>query len=258
VRLGLKCFSRGVYVLSDIQAASSFPAGLIQLGSVNKVTDRLLVYPAFDRLRDFDVPVGKNHQRGGIPVASQVGESMEFAGLRDWREGDRPRNVHWPAYARSGRLIVREHQQEHFTRLALILDIEVARYADFVIFEKSISAAASIADALARREHIIDIFAAGNSVYHFQAGRGLGHVENILELLASLTPGSTLDVESLAASIIPISQKLSAIIVIVTTWDETRAQFVRSLKTFGITIRVLCLRPDTSISGLAPSEVITL
>ena len=258
VRLRLKCLSRGAYHLSDLQVVSSFPTGLVLLGPVHKVMDRLLVHPSFERWHDFEVPVGKNYQQGGIPVASQIGESMEFAGLRDWREGDGPRNVHWPSYARSGRLVVREYQQEHYSRVALIVDLELTRYADLAVFEKSLSTVASIVDVLARQEHILDLFAAGNSVYHFQAGRGLGHVDNILDVLASLKPDPPLDVDTLAASLIPISQSLSAVIMIVTTWNETRATLIRSLKSSGITVRVICPRPNTIISDLDPSEVISL
>jgi len=258
VRVSLSCVRRGAYTLGHLQAASSFPLGLLKLGRVQPVSDRLLVYPAFTRLTEFAVPVGKAYQPGGIPVASRIGESMELAGLRDWRDGDRPRDVHWPAFARTGRLVVRERMEEHFTRLALVLDIEISRWADAPVFERGLSAAAAIADALARRDHIIDIFAAGETVYRFQAGRALAHVENILDLLACLEPGSHLDVDALAAEILPLSRRLSAVIVVLTCWDEVRAGVIDLLRAQGLTVRVLCVRPDTPITGLPPHLVVTL
>jgi uncharacterized protein (DUF58 family) len=258
VRLSLRCLRRGAYTLERLQAASSFPAGLVKLGAVQRITDRLLVCPAFERLEDFQVPVSSVHQPGGIPVASKVGESMEFAGLRDWRPGDRPRDVYWPAYARTNRLVVREHLQEHFARLALVLDIEAPRPRDEVHFERGLSVAAAIADALARKEYIIDIFAAGDDVHHFQAGRALAHFENILELMACVEPGQTLDTGALSAAIMPQAARLSAVVFVLTTWDDERAAVVDAMRALGIAVRVLCVRPDVEITGLPPQDVVRL
>ena len=258
VRLTLDCQKRGAYTLSGLQAASSFPAGLIKLGRWDRTAERVLVYPAFERLVSFEVPVGAVHQSGGLPVASRVGESMELAGLREWRQGDRPRDVNWAAYARTGRMVVREYQQEHFARLALVLDVEAERWADEVFFERGLSVAAAIADALARQEYIIDIFAAGDDVHHFQAGRSIAHFENILELLACLEPGRTLNPAALSAAILPAARKLSAVIFVMTDWDDIRRGLVAQMRAFGIAIRVICVRPGVDVDGLMPGEVVVL
>ncbi|MFT5682433.1 MAG: hypothetical protein ACI8RZ_003351 [Myxococcota bacterium] len=258
VLLSLRCLKRGAYTLGALQASSSFPAGLVKLGWRDRAAARVLVYPAFTRLEDFEVPVGRLHQPGGIPVASRVGESMELSGLRQWREGDRPRDVHWAAYARTGRLVVREYQEEHFARLALVLDVEAARREDEPHFERGLSIAAAIADALARKEYIIDIFAAGDDVHHFQAGRSIAHFDNILELLACLTPGSCLDVEALSAAILPAARQLSAVIFVMTGWDEDRRGIVDAMRGAGVAVRVVCARPGVTLTGLSPDEQVVI
>jgi uncharacterized repeat protein (TIGR01451 family) len=258
VRLTLDCRKRGTYTLRALQAASSFPAGLVKLGWRDTAADRVLVYPAFFRLEHFEVPVGAVHQPGGIPVASRVGESMELSGLREWRQGDRPRDVHWAAYARTGRLVVREYQEEHFARLALVLDVEAARREDEPHFERGLSLAAAIADALARQEYIIDIFAAGDDVHHFQAGRSIAHFDNILELLAALEPGSRLDVEALSSAILPLARQLSAVIFVMTGWDDERRGIVEAMRGLSVAVRVVCARPGVVLSGLAPEESVVI
>ena len=258
VRLSLSCQKRGAYTLRGLQVSSSFPSGLVKLGWRDKTVDRVLVFPAFERLQAFEVPVGAVHQPGGIPVASRVGESMELAGLREWRQGDRPRDVHWPAYARTGRLVVREFQEEHFARLALVLDVEAERIEDEPIFEQGLSVAAAISDALARREYIIDIFAAGDAVHHFQAGRSLAHFDNILELLACLESGSRMDVEALSAAILPTARQLSAVIFVMTDWDDDRRGIVGEMRASGVAVRVVCVRPGVILDGLDPEEAIVL
>ena len=55
-------------------------------------------------------------------MASSVGESEEFVSLRDYRRGDPMRHIHWKSWAKTGKPIVKEFQDEFFVRHALILD----------------------------------------------------------------------------------------------------------------------------------------
>ena len=258
VKVSLLCRMRGVYPLSRLQAASAFPSGIFKWPRRVRTSDRLVVYPSFTRLEAFDVPHGRNYQPGGIAVASQVGESTEFFGTRDYRAGDRTRDLHWPSFARTGRLIVKEFQEEYFVRLAMVLDVESRTAAQDRRLEKSLSLAAGIADALARRDYIIDLFAAGPQVFRFQAGRALAHVEHILEILASLDSGARLDMQALEAALLPEAPRLSAAILLMMDWDEARAGLVQKLKANGVAVRVLSMRPDRPPLGLSPGEAVEL
>jgi uncharacterized protein (DUF58 family) len=258
VTLRLECRVRGAYVLEALQAASLFPSGLVKWPRRVKTSDRLLVYPRFTPLEEFEVPHGRNYQPGGISVASQVGDSTEFFGTRDWHEGDRTRDIHWPSFARTGRLVVKEFQEEYFVRLAMVLDVESRSVKDDALLEKSLSLAAGIADVLAKQEYIIDLFAAGPSIFHFQAGRALAHFEHILEILAALESGDRLDIGALEAALIPEASQLSAVIFVVMDWEPARAALVEKLKSYGVAVRVLSVRPERKPTGLAPEEVVAL
>ncbi len=209
VNLSLACSTRGAYELPWLQASSFFPSALVKWPRRAPGKERLLVYPRFTPLARFDVPHGRNYQPGGIPIASSVGESTELAGTREWREGDRTRDIHWPSLARTGRLVVKEYQEEYFVRLAMVLDVESRSLSDDALFERSLSLAAGIADVLARQEYIIDIFAAGSQVFHFQAGRALAHFEHILEILACLEAEDRLDMNALEAALLPEAARSS-------------------------------------------------
>jgi uncharacterized repeat protein (TIGR01451 family) len=257
VTLRLLCTLRGAYELAWLQGATCFPAGFFKWGKKVRQGDRLLVYPRFTPLADFEIPVGRNYQPGGIAVASQVGESTEFFGTRDWREGDRVRDLHWPSSARTGTLIVKEFHEEYFIRLAMVLDVEVLKRGLQMQLESALSLAAGIADVLAKREYIIDLFAAGPQVYHFQAGRALAHFDNILEILACIEGGGRLDMEALEAALIPEAPRLSAVVLIMMDWEPKRAGLVRLLKSHGIAVRVLCMRRDRSPQDdLSPDELV--
>jgi uncharacterized protein (DUF58 family) len=258
VTLSLACSTRGAYELPWLQGASFFPSALVKWPRRAPGKDRLLVYPRFTPLAGFDVPHGRNYQPGGIPVASSVGESTELAGTREWREGDRVRDIHWPSLARTGRLVVKEYQEEYFVRLAMVLDVESRDAGDEALFERSLSLAAGIADVLARQEYIIDLFAAGSQVFHFQAGRALAHFEHILEILACLEPEDRLDVGALESVLLPEAARLSAVVLVMMDWDAERAALVHKLKHHGVAVRVLSVRPDRRPEGLAPDEVVEL
>lgn len=256
VTLHLRCTTRGVYELASLQAASLFPSALVKWPRRSAGRDRVLVYPRFTPLESLEVPHGRNYQPGGIAVASQVGESTEFFGTRDWHDGDRTRDIHWPSYARTGRLVVKEFQEEFFVRLALVLDVQSRSAKEDALLEKALSLAAGMADVLARQEYIIDLFAAGPQVFHFQAGRALAHFDHILEILAAMESGDSLDMQALEAALLPEASQLSAVLFVVMDWEPSRAALVEKLKAYGVAVRVLCVRPERKPEGLAPEEVV--
>ncbi|WP_434384945.1 DUF58 domain-containing protein [Melittangium boletus] len=252
VTLRLKCTTRGVYVLGALQVASVFPSGLVKGTRRSGATDRVLVYPRFTPLESLDVPHGRNHQPGGIAVASRVGDSTEFSGTRDWHEGDRPRDIHWPSFARTGRLVVKEYQEEFFVRLALVLDVQSRSRREDVVLERALSLAAGLADVLARQEYLLDVFAAGPRVFQFQAGRALAHVEHVLEILAALESGERLDVDALEAVLLPEASRLSAVLFVVTRWEPERAALVARLEARGVAVRVFVVHEEGPPEELAP------
>jgi uncharacterized protein (DUF58 family) len=72
---------------------------------------RTLELAASERWRDLGVR--RVRRRGGL---------TEFESLRDYVPGDDVRLVDWKAFARRGRPIVREHQEEHGQELVLCID----------------------------------------------------------------------------------------------------------------------------------------
>ncbi len=150
------------------------PLGLLSTRRTARQPDRIvLAYPRFFTLDRLPLPVGRRYQPGGIPLASSLGDSIEFVGTREYREGDPLRRIHWRSWARRGSPVVKEYQEEYFSRVALVLDTFLprrARPADRRRFEAGISVLASIADHFSRSEEVVDIFAAGSG--HLRGERG--------------------------------------------------------------------------------------
>ena len=73
--------------------------------------------------------------------------SGEFYGLREYRDGDDPRHLHWPAVARIQRPVVREH--EAYGDTELVLELAAGRTGD-PAFEDDVERVASYAVAALR------------------------------------------------------------------------------------------------------------
>ncbi len=166
------------------------------------------------------------------------------------------RDIHWPSSARAGRLIAREFQEEYFVRLAVVLDIDAPRARDQARLEKAISLTAGITDALARKEYIVDIFAAGEHVYHFQAGRAIAHLDNILELLASVEAGHRLDVRALTEVLLPEASRLSAVICVMMDWMMSGCNSSNVSSRKGYRFASVCMKHGRNLKGLDASEII--
>ncbi len=118
---------RGRYVIPAPTVRATDPLGLVA-GSAKVLADEvLLVYPRFYAMESFQLPLGRRYQPGGIPLASHTGDSLEFLGTREYQPGDPLRYIHWRSWARLGKPVVMEFQEEYFSRIALILDTFVPK-----------------------------------------------------------------------------------------------------------------------------------
>jgi uncharacterized protein (DUF58 family) len=60
--------------------------------------------------------------RSGMLKRRRRGEGLDFEQLREYREGDTPRQIDWKATSRIGKLISREFQDERDQRILLLID----------------------------------------------------------------------------------------------------------------------------------------
>jgi uncharacterized protein (DUF58 family) len=105
LQLSLDAPRRGVWRAPVLQLASAAPFGLFRTWTWLAMDVRTLVYPRL--AGGLPVPVAPGEDSGsGLVVNSQD----ELAWLRDFRDGDSPRQVAWKAYARGAPLLVREYR----------------------------------------------------------------------------------------------------------------------------------------------------
>ncbi len=243
--LALHCERRGVYTLPGFRIETAFPFGLVFAPRVAGGPRRLLVSPRFSPIQELTGLEGRRHQPGGVALAARVGDAAEYLGNREYREGDNLRTMDWRATARLDRPIVREFRDEYFQRVAVVLDNALPRRpsaADCDTFEAAISLSAAVCECLSRQECLVELFATGNAVHHLTTGRGLGTLDQVLELLACVDSGHEDLSTALETELRPYLGQLTAVVCVFLDWDFARSKLVDRLSREGVAVKVLVVR----------------
>ncbi len=240
----LICGQRGVFQFAGWRVETSFPFGLLNSGRVFAAPQRLIVFPAFTPLDALAIPTGRRHHPGGVALASHLGDSFEFLGNREYRDGDNPRDIDWRATARLQTPIVREYREEYFLRVAVVLDTHLPRATTHAKadFERAVSLCAAVGDFMARQEYLVDIFAAGPNLYHLMAGRSLAYLDQILDILAAVDGSEAEPFSTLEPEILDNLEQINAIVCVFLDWDAARRAFCENLARSGVGLKVIVSR----------------
>lgn len=117
---------RGRYRIGPATLTTRFPFGLLAVQLRMSQEKNFFVAPAIgtltptwdQRLRSSVVGSDSVQRRRGL-------DEDEFYGLRPWRSGDSRKQIHWRTSAKSGNLIVKQHEQPDNRDFALLLDLHL-------------------------------------------------------------------------------------------------------------------------------------
>ncbi|HLP77822.1 MAG TPA: DUF58 domain-containing protein, partial [Candidatus Paceibacterota bacterium] len=212
-----------------------------------------LVLPKRYSLPPIALPGSMKYQEGGVAMASNIGQSDEFVALRDYRRGDPLRHIHWRSWAKAGKPIVKEFEDEFFVRHALVLDT-FTKDPHSEAFEEAVSVAASFACTVSIQESLLDLLFVGTEAYCFTAGRGLAHSNHMLEILASVSSCGNKPFRSLEHLVMEHASVVSGCICVLLAWDEERRQFVKKLQGLGIPLLVMVIVGPGESKSVNPSS----
>jgi len=245
VRLGIWGARRGVYVLPGYRVESDFPFALMNAYTCCSLPRRLLVYPRFTPLTGLELPSGFREQPGGVALKARQGDSFELLGNREYQQSDSIRNIDWRATARLCEPVVREYTQEYYMRVGVILDTHVrkgARAGEHDNFERAVSVSAAVSDFMARRQYLVDLFAAGDHLYHLTAGQSLTYLDQILDILACVESYPREPFSTLEPELGPLLGTVALVICVLLDWNEARRRFIDHLVTQGVAVKVIVVR----------------
>lgn len=245
---------RGVVRFEGVTLARPDPFGLYRALRKSSLSQTMLVLPRRYPLPPVALPGVLKYQQGGVAMASNIGQSDEFVSLRDYRRGDPPRHIHWRSWAKTGKPIVKEFEDEFFVRHALVLDTFTTR-PQSELFEEAVSVAASFACTVLTQESLLDLLFVGEQAYCFTSGRGLAHADQMLEILASVQPARQQPFANLERAVLEHANVVSGVILVLLEWDDLRRRFVEKLKLLGLPVLVLVLRPAGKAQPLDPGPL---
>lgn len=236
--------ARGLAVFESLWLVATGPLGLVETRV--PVAASAATLPVLPARLPVELPPASNHrllQPGGISLALHVGDSEEFRSLRDYRPGDPLRAIHWRSFARTGKPLVREFQEEFFSRHALLLDT-AAPYPFAPAFETAVSMAAWLVAQPRDADSLLDLMFVGDRMHRVTAGRGLGGSDALLRVLATVAPTPPESIEPLLATLERNAAQVSSLVAIFLVWDEPRQNAVRRLLARGIRPTVLIMEQD--------------
>lgn len=181
---------RGNYKIGPLATRVQDPFGLYLVENV-RGTETLSVMPRPERIRGAELrPRHLGPWQGTIP-GNIPGAGTEFYSLRNYVSGDDPKRVNWKASARYRRLIINETEAEKVTDVMVVLDTDVTFFEpqEAELFEREISAAASMADLLLLQGNRVGLILQGEERGVVPPAFGKRHERNILYLLAAAKPG---------------------------------------------------------------------
>ena len=178
---------RGRFVIGPMAVRVSDPFGLVELGRAFQTTADLTVTPRTVPLPAIPLSGAWTGSGDNRPRAFASG-SAEDVTVREYRQGDDLRRVHWRSTARTGELMVRREEQPWQSRATLFVDNRLRAHRGQGVassLEAAVSIAASIAVHLSQRGFMVRLVTADgedpNTAWHDRAS-----TQNTAPLLEAL------------------------------------------------------------------------
>ncbi len=186
---------RGGYVFEALAARVSEHLAVSSSKVRVEAKGRLFILPPVTRVRQIAIRPRRTRVYAGTIPARAGGTGTEFFGVREYQPGDPPSAINWRASARyTDTLYANEYQQERVADVGIVLDgrlrtNEFAR--GHTLFEYSVQAAASLADALLNQGNRVGLLLYASYLGWTFPGYGKIQRERILHALANAKAGES-------------------------------------------------------------------
>lgn len=250
---------RGVQESTAASVRSAAPFGVAQARRPVAAPGRTVVYPAVVELGRVPlIDLAPTHD-SAMHTVPRRGTGPEYLGIREYRTGDSMRHVHWPSTARHGQVMVREFEQEHTRRLAIVVDTWADAGEEDTPLDAACSVAASVAFAALGRGHGVRLVAARDGSVDALAR---AEPRGMLAWLADLRGFGGMPLADVAAQLGSHLRGIHTVLLAVPTWRANAglADAVGSLRSEAGAVAVAIIESHTFPSDrraavLSPSEV---
>ncbi|MDR2881550.1 MAG: DUF58 domain-containing protein [Azoarcus sp.] len=222
----LRFTARGEHSFVGIEALIDSPFSLLHRRVFIDATHCARVYPNFAAVAKYALLATDNHlSRIGVRQRRRRGEGQSFHQLREYREGDTPRQIDWKATARVNKLVSREYQDERDQQIMFLLDcgnrMRAKEDGSLSHFDEALNALLLLAHVALRQGDAVGCMSFGHDTRLVPARKGRAALNHLMERLFDLEPGSNSpDYRSAATHIAKTVHKRSLVLILTNLRDE--------------------------------------
>ncbi|MDR2926362.1 MAG: DUF58 domain-containing protein [Azoarcus sp.] len=216
----LRFTARGEHVFKGVETLADSPFGLLRRRAFIDLPCRVRVYPNFAAVAKYALLATDNRlSQMGVRQRRRRGEGLSFHQLREYREGDTPRQIDWKATSRVNKLVSREYQDERDQQIMFLLDcgnrMRAKEDGALSHFDEALNALLLLAHVALRQGDAVGCMSFGHDTRHIPAQKGRAALNHLMERLFDLEPGSNSpDYRSAATHIAQTVHKRSLVLIL--------------------------------------------
>ena len=245
---------RGVYEDAPLVLETRFPFGVGVARRRVDVSSRMIVHPRWAALNGFPLLEAASSPNEPFHDRRRRGAGFEFFGIREHRAGDSLRHVHWRSSARTGRLLVREYEDQPASRMGVWIDSgPTVGEEPQTAFEDAVSCAASLVNYALDVGHPAQLFCdtKRGTEHLFEPGRN-----DMLDWLAGLEADGRRGLSRTAEEMIGEIQSRSTHVLIFPTTERCVDEVPAAIGMIqGASARVIVVAVSASSYAKAPGAL---
>lgn len=242
------CYKRGEYKAGPFVVYFFDPLNLFFFKRTFQVYSKVVVYPQIFRIERFPALTRSVLPWFGIETARSSGDDDEFYGVREYKEGESVKRIHWVSSARKNKLIVKQYQLQSFFGTTIIFNLEKSKNIGEgreAVAEYIIKIAASVANYLTEKGVSIELLAHVGEIVHLPFNKGQDHLENILKVLAVAQAESRISLREAFEEFARYLPNDSSLVAVMSDQDYKDLPRMISLYSRGISLIPLIVVSDT-------------
>lgn len=244
----IECYKRGVYSIGPIKIRTTDPFGFfVHEDKILSFFD-LTVYPHRVNIDRLPLKTTRSFVKIGAMSSPARGDVGEFHSIREYRQGDDLKYVHWKSSARTGELVVKEFERVTSTDIMIFLDMEELHDVGIgreTTFEYGVRIAASVSDYALKKGNNVGLIAHGQKRGVISVDRGEQQFIRILNFLAGCEANGELPIEEVIQNEGKFLECGSTAIIITTSNDDDFISSILSLRAKNIHVIAAMLNMDS-------------
>lgn len=263
LRYRIRPLARGDHAFGQIAFRIASPWGAWETSMRLGENETVRVYPNFAPLAGHALKaVDYRNARFGMQQRRRRGQGMDFAQLREYREGDAMRQIDWKATTRMGKMISREYQDERDQRILLLLDCGRrmgAKDGELSHFDHALDTLLMLAYVALKHGDRVGLMTLGGPDRYLPVQHAPSTVAHILRETYSLQPTLQVsDFEHAAERLLVRERKRALVVILTNLRDEDDQNLLAATRLLGQRhlVLVASLR-ETALDQLQTEPVTT-